>query len=487
MFMNSRKVYGKRQEEEYLHIFAQHNEHCRKIWGLTEVMQERGEFQRDRERIVNSRAFRRMVDKAQIFTSAKGDHYRSRMTHTLEVAQIARSIANSLRLNIDLTEAIALGHDIGHTPFGHQGERTLQDILNHRIQAGLPEVKGQNIYGGFKHNFQGVRVLNCLEEKYIPYEGLDISYQVLEGILKHTGYRQKECTGCERAEKGCPRECCDLKVFLGNGDMGELYTQFPFPTTLEGQAVAIADEIAQRSHDVDDAMSAGLLNYEQLLRFLQQENADPLLKLIQNSYRKIQESDRDFISRDQIICARLISDIVNYFVNDVVAETIKKMDSFKEDDLYRDRHRFSSGLVGFSESGSRICALLENMVKRKVINNPEIAKFDYNADIIVRGLFQIYYHNPRLLHVGTLRKLGIEIKNETGEDIDFADGEPGEIRKILQTMAPGGGKCAFSDNDWKKHVILVRAITDYIAGMTDSYARDEYASFCCNGQFMNYT
>lgn len=186
-----KQTYGKRAEEECLHKYAQHNEQCRKVWGLTAGVAERGEFQRDRERIVNSRAFRRMVDKAQIFTSSQGDHYRTRMTHTMEVAQIARSIANSLALNIDLTEAIALGHDLGHTPFGHQGERTLQDILNGRVEIGLPRSGEKNIYGGFKHNFQSVRMLNCLEEKYVEYEGLDVSYQVLEGVLKHTAFRQK--------------------------------------------------------------------------------------------------------------------------------------------------------------------------------------------------------------------------------------------------------------------------------------------------------
>ncbi len=153
-----KKRYEPRKEEEHLHKFAQHNEYCEKVWGLTESMPERGEFQRDRERIVNSKAFRRMVDKAQIFTSSKGDHYRTRMTHTMEVAQIARSISNSLGLNIDLTEAIALGHDLGHTPFGHQGERTLYDILAGNIDVGLPLMVSKNVYGGFKHNAQSVRI-----------------------------------------------------------------------------------------------------------------------------------------------------------------------------------------------------------------------------------------------------------------------------------------------------------------------------------------
>ena len=467
--------YLERKEENYLHVFAQHNENCEKIWGQTSISDERGEFQRDRERIVNSKAFRRMVDKAQIFTSSKGDHYRTRMTHTMEVAQIARSIANSLRLNIDLTEAIALGHDVGHTPFGHQGERTLQDILNHKIEVGLPQVEEKNIYGGFKHNFQSVRVLNCLEEKYVAYEGLDISYQVLEGVLKHTGYHQKECGKCEMDK--CPRKCCDLKAFLGKGKMDRLFTKIEFPTTLEGQVVSIADEIAQRSHDVDDAMSANLLNYEELHSFLEKEKMFPLLQKINMSYKEIKESKRKYSSEEQMVCARVISDIINYLVNDAVCESRRRMKEFEEDAFYKQEHRFSEVLVGFSKEGKEICELLEGMVKRKVINNPEIVKFDYNANIIVKNLFETYYHNPKLLHKGTLKKLGIEIYDELGEWIDFAEGDVEEVQKQLNAITSKLNDSNFNSPEWKKHIILVRTIVDYIAGMTDSYARNEYVSF----------
>lgn len=468
--------YLERKEENYLHVFAQHNENCEKIWGQTNISDERGEFQRDRERIVNSKAFRRMVDKAQIFTSSKGDHYRTRMTHTMEVAQIARSIANSLRLNIDLTEAIALGHDVGHTPFGHQGERTLQDILNHKIEVGLPQVEEKNIYGGFKHNFQSVRVLNCLEEKYVAYEGLDISYQVLEGVLKHTGYHQKECGKCGMDK--CPRKCCDLKAFLGKGEMDRLFTKIEFPTTLEGQVVSIADEIAQRSHDVDDAMSAGLLDYEGLRSFLEREKMEPLLTIINKSYDEIKASKREYSSIKQMVCARVISDIINYLINDAIQESKKRIEKFEENDFYKKEHRFSEVLVDFSETGKEICGLLEGMVKRIVINNPEIVKFDYNANIIVKKLFETYYHNPKLLHKGTLKKLEIEIHDELGERIDFAEGDIEEVQKQLSAISSNLDGTNLNSPEWKKHIILVRTIVDYIAGMTDSYARNEHASFC---------
>ena len=148
----------------------------------------RTEFQRDRERVVNCKALRRLVDKAQIFSSSKGDYYRTRMTHTLEVNQIAKAIAFALDLNLDLTEAIALGHDLGHTPFGHQGERTLDDILCGKIDVGIgtESMLHDRPYGGFKHNYQSARILAHLEEKYIQHSGLNVSIQVIDGVLKHT-------------------------------------------------------------------------------------------------------------------------------------------------------------------------------------------------------------------------------------------------------------------------------------------------------------
>lgn len=479
--MGNVRGYEKRIEEDGLHPFAQHNEHCEKVWGKTQSVPDRGEFQRDRERVVNSKAFRRMVDKAQIFTSAKGDHYRTRMTHTMEVAQIARSIANSLGLNIDLTEAIALGHDLGHTPFGHQGERTLQDILNGKVDVGLPRTKEKNVYGGFKHNFQSVRVLNCLEEKYVEYEGLDVSYQMLEGVLKHTGYRQRNCNLCTLKE--CPRSCCDLETFLGVGDPEKLYMDIGIPTTLEAQVVEVADEIAQRSHDVDDAMSAGMMDYEQLEKFLGAEQMKPLRDIICRSYQEVEAAKREYVSKEQMICARVISDIVNYLVNDVIAESKMRMGSFEADELYQKNHRFSKRLVWFTESGAEVCSLLEKMVKKLVIGSPEVAKFDYNAANIVSTLFKTYYHNPRLLHTGTLQRIAIEIHRETEECIDLAHGEPAEVMEAFEEITgdfPENERSEWDEREkkaWKKHVVLVRNIVDYIAGMTDSYARNEYRSF----------
>ena len=180
--------YEKINSEDGLDDLAQRNEYCERAYNLRAPKQYRGEFQRDYERIVHSKAFRRMVDKAQVFSASKGDYYRTRMTHTQAVSQIARGIAEGLGLNMYLTEAIALGHDIGHTPFGHQGERTLDSILQGKfnIIKNVESFTGDLSFGGFKHNYQSIRVATLLEEEYTEICGMDLSYQTLEGMLKHT-------------------------------------------------------------------------------------------------------------------------------------------------------------------------------------------------------------------------------------------------------------------------------------------------------------
>lgn len=178
--------YEKINSENGLADLAQRNEYCERAYNLRAPMQHRG--QRDYERIVHSKAFRRMVDKAQVFSASKGDYYRTRMTHTQAVSQIARGIAEGLGLNMYLTEAIALGHDIGHTPFGHQGERILDSILQGKfnIIKNVESFSGDLSFGGFKHNYQSIRVATLLEEEYTEICGMDLSYQTLEGMLKHT-------------------------------------------------------------------------------------------------------------------------------------------------------------------------------------------------------------------------------------------------------------------------------------------------------------
>ena len=250
--------------EGKLRLSAQRSRYVKRVIDKGDIRENRTEFQRDWERIIHSKSFRRLEDKAQIYTLSKGDHFRSRLTHTLEVAQIARGIARELNLNEDLVEAIALGHDLGHTPFGHVGERTLNEIL-----------ENEDVKGGFKHNFQGVKVVNYLEEKYGEFEGIDLTYQVIEGILKHTKVcscdDNKLCNKNKKREGlNCKNNNYKIKNFLCNGEEEELHLEYNFATTLEGQAVAIADEIAQRAHDLDDGIASGIINEEKFLNELKE-------------------------------------------------------------------------------------------------------------------------------------------------------------------------------------------------------------------------
>lgn len=201
---------------------------------------DRNHFSRDRDRIIFAKAFRRLEHKAQVYSHVKGDHYRTRLTHTIEVMQIARSISKNLGLNEDLTEAIALGHDIGHTPFGHQGEDVLDGIMRGKDDLG-GNLKYCINYCGFKHNFNGLRTVDILEKKYEEEKGLNLTWQVLDGILKHTDVKK-------------PDKKFDINRFIQCKEHIPDFIVYPDPVTLEGQIVAIADEIAQRQHDLDDGL-----------------------------------------------------------------------------------------------------------------------------------------------------------------------------------------------------------------------------------------
>ena len=201
-------------------------------------------FQRDRDRIVHATAFRRLTHKTQVFLFHEGDHFRTRLTHTIEVAQIARAIARLLSLDEDLAEALALAHDLGHPPFGHAGERALDAAM-----AGL---------GGFDHNAQSFKVVTRLERKYAAFDGLNLSLETLEGLVKHNG----PLTGAH-ARNARPNEHRILRAEIDRAGLGEALRLDRF-ASLEAQAAAIADDIAYVNHDIDDALRAGLLRLDDL-------------------------------------------------------------------------------------------------------------------------------------------------------------------------------------------------------------------------------
>lgn len=474
------------QKDYKLDKLAQKDSQSVRVYGNSNISQFRTEFQRDRERIVNCKAFRRLVDKAQIFSTDKGDYYRTRMTHSLEVNQIAKAISYALHLNLDLTEAIALGHDLGHTPFGHQGERTLDDILCGNQKVGIvvdinDELLKERCFGRFKHNYQSARVLTVLEEKYNEYPGLNVSIQVVEGVLKHTKLKATE----RELE-----DFLDIKYLEKiNIKYGE---ELQVCSSLEGQVVAIADEIAQRGHDVDDALTSGVMTIDEFIDRLKISKCRELEEVIKKERKEIDNSKRLIIDKEELKIARIVSSIVHYFIETTIEHSRNRMKEYallEKIGLENDKK-----IIEFSPDVDKVNAYLERVVQKKVICNTEVARADYNASMVVKDLFEKYYKNPRLLHSGTLHKIFIEMlrhpnKMVANSAINMNDGSIKLVNKEIYdiTQEPIDKniildyiKNKTNERDEKdiiifeKRKILVRAITDYIAGMTDGYALEEY-------------
>ncbi len=460
--------YEKINSEDGLDDLAQRNEYCERAYNLRAPKQHRGEFQRDYERIVHSKAFRRMVDKAQVFSASKGDYYRTRMTHTQAVSQIARGIAEGLGLNMYLTEAIALGHDIGHTPFGHQGERTLDSILQGKfnIIKNVESFTGDLSFGGFKHNYQSIRVATLLEEEYTEICGMDLSYQTLEGMLKHTKLK---------------RDNYSLDQFISSDDASDkLHFTQDFCSTLEGQVVAIADEIAQRGHDLDDAFSSGAMEFDDFKNYLAVKKMKKLLDIVEKVNKDLTsmgEKNRRFVDKKELRNSRTVSDIVSYFINDVINCSKGKMNEYDLSKFRGNHNRVKEELICFSEETSTLNKYLETIISSKVINSPEVSLFDNNAETIISGLFKAYYNNPRLLHKGTQRKLYINLRNISENVVDFEYGNHEVIKEEFDMITNENlEKLTTEDADEykEKRRVLVRTICDFISGMTDTYATNEY-------------
>lgn len=480
---DNKKEEEKEEETYELSVLAQKDQQSYRVYSNDSVGENRTEFQRDRERVVNCKAFRRLVDKAQIFGSEKGDYYRTRMTHTLEVNQIAKAIAYALRLNLDLTEAIALGHDLGHTPFGHQGERTLDDILSGEINVGInvkPELFEKRCFGGFKHNYQSAKILTQIEEKYKEYPGLNVSVQVVEGVLKHTKLKLEKI----KLEDFLSKEYIDKIKIEGKNDVQVC-------SSLEGQVVAIADEIAQRGHDVDDALTSGVMTIEEFRDRLKIDKCKKLYENINEELENIERSERLIIDKKELIISRIVSVIINYFIQETIKNSLEMVN---RNDLKEITWENTEQLISFPEDVKRVNDYLEKVVQKKVICNNEVARADYNASMIVQKLFAKYYKNPRLLHSGTVHKIFIEtLKHEnpnvSNSAINLSDGSIALVNEeiyeitskeidddlILKYLADKNSYCDEKDVViFEKKKILIRAITDYIAGMTDGYALEEY-------------
>ncbi len=340
----------------------------------------RSVYQRDRDRIVYSTAFRRLEYKTQVFVNHEGDHYRTRLTHTLEVAQIAKTIAKALRLNTDLVDAIALAHDLGHTPFGHSGEDALGELMvNH---------------GGFDHNSQGLRVVDLLEEIYPDFPGLNLTYEVREGIIKHSTPFDKPRPYIPFESKGSP--------------------------LLEVQVVDIADEIAYDNHDLDDGLTSGLIAEEKLDGVDLWKNAS---RFFREKYPKASKKIRK---------SQIIRSLINMQVTDLIRNTEKRIQKFKIQSPAHVR-KFPERIVAFSREMEALRKPLREFLTKNLYHHYRVIRMSNKAYRFIKDLFEAYIQNPEQLPSSQAKRLKKEGKH--------------------------------------------RVVCDYIAGMTDRYALDEYKKF----------
>lgn len=378
------------------------NESSQHLEPKFENYSQRNEFSRDADRILYSKAFRRLEHKAQVYSNKKGDHYRTRLTHTLEVTQIARSISRNLGLNEHLTEAIALGHDIGHTPFGHAGEEVLDNIMRGKDDLG-GKLDFLIDYGGFKHNFNCLKILEIVEKRE-KYVGLNLTWQCLDGILKHTRVIKE---GKKWDLNRFVREVSNYEPFISyNYFNDESKPSYEYPLTLEGQVVAISDEIAQREHDLDDSLrDCDLFRVEEIFKEIKSMLIDINsninskhhgYNLFKSFYSKIFEFDK---IENHMQWKELTSVIISYFIIDVTTNTMGKIneyDDFKNVILIENNHKYIlESIVGFSEIGKKMNDKIEEFIEKRIINSFNVNRFDGKGKFILRQLFKAYYENPR--------------------------------------------------------------------------------------------
>lgn len=307
----------------------------------------RSEYQRDRDRIVHCGAFRRLEYKTQVFVNHEGDLFRTRLTHSIEVAQIGRSIARTLGLNEDLTEAISLAHDLGHTPFGHSG----QDALNSCMKE----------YGGFEHNLQSLRVVDVLEERYAEFPGLNLTFETREGILKH----------------------CSLKNAEQLGDVGRRFIEKKQPN-LEAQVANLADEIAYNNHDVDDGLRSGLITVEQL-----QE-----ISLFGEQHAEVSRLHPQLAQRVQI--HETVRRMINRLVVDLVEESRRRLADSGVATI-EDVRNAGQPLIGFSETVREQSQQLKRFLRTRLYDHYRVRRMTRKAEQIVADLFGVFMGDIRLL------------------------------------------------------------------------------------------
>ena len=377
--------------------YAEYPEHSRGRLTPEPISRTRNAYARDRDRIIHATAFRRLKEKTQVFVAHEGDHYRTRLTHSLEVAQIARSLAHALRLDTDLAETVALAHDLGHPPFGHAGE----DELQARMQP----------WGGFDHNVQTFRVVTRLEHRYPRFEGLNLSWETVEGVVKHNG------PVSHRLDEPAWKAIADYTLNHGAPAWDLRLGTF---ASLEAQAAAIADDIAYNNHDVDDGVQAGLFTLEDLASV-------PLIGPVLHGVRK------DWPDIDErMIRIEAVRRMIGVMVEDVLAETERRIEvaNIRSSEDVRTTDRM---LVAFSPAMLADLGVLRQFLFERMYRHYRVNRTRSQARRLLGEMFQLFMAEPATL--------------------------PPEW----------SGRAGVADEAKR-----ARAVCDYIAGMTDRYAIEEH-------------
>lgn len=386
-------------------------------------------FQRDRDRILHARSFRRLKHKTQVFVPHTADHPRTRLTHTLEVAQLGRTIARALGLNEDLVEAIALGHDLGHTAFGHTGETAINEILSGRNPVvDLPAAVIAET-GSFKHNYQSLRVVDLLEWRY-DHPGLNLTDQVREGILKHTRWRIG----------------FDFPLPNPKG------LALDRPCHLEGQTVAVADEIAQQTHDLEDGLRAGSVAFEDVERLTVSR------KIIAGLGDGYPSKGPRWLRQ-----STLIRELIGFFVHDVISSSAGRIRTFLDRHQIDDHGSFvdharevSQTTVALSSDVQGLFDELKAFIYQFIINHIDVNRQDWRARKVVTALFRAFWTNPLIMPTYVLKRAHAEL------DFPFLRDVP--LASVADEVA---GRYHASAG-------FARLIADHIAGMSDRFALEEF-------------
>jgi len=353
----------------------------------------RSEYQRDRDRIVHSAAFRRLEYKTQVFVNHEGDMFRTRLTHSIEVAQIGRSIARVLSLNEDLTEAISLAHDLGHTPFGHAG----QDALNQCMNA----------FDGFEHNLQSLRVVDKLEERYAEFPGLNLTFETREGILKH----------------------CSLRKAAELGDIGQRFINKQ-QAGLEAQLANLADEIAYNNHDIDDGLRAGLIDMQQLQS----------VSLFREQYGIVKTAYPDLPER------RIVHEVVRRMINRQVVDLVETSQAQLAGAQLADSDAARSlpqPLIGFSPAMHAQNLELKQFLRKNLYQHYRVRRMTSKAARVINGLFEAFMSDPYLLPPESLRNVQA-VEQSRGER---SEGPKGRARAVADYIAGMTDRFAIKEYD----------------------------------------